>query len=305
MSWRFGLDASAHVRAVERGGADVAPGVVGPLSKSELDVLAVRYPNQLHVSTQFSTNYFFLNTRVPPFDDVRVRRAVNVAFDREAFTRLLGRAFAPTCQILPPNFPGYRPTCPYVSGGVTGLDRARRLVRSSGTAGARVRVWVPSPLAEQGRYMVSVLDSLGYRARLETVRPGPGFGAYFSKVTDSRVGAQTGWSGWVAVYPSAVAFLVPLFSCAAFTPASAERTTNVSEFCDRSIDAQINRAATAQVQDPAAATVLWQQVEQSLLAQAPVVPTINRRNVDFVSERVGNYQYNPQWGVLLDQLWVK
>jgi hypothetical protein len=31
----------------------------------------------------------------------------------------------------------------------------------------------------------------------------------------------------------------------------------------------------------------------------------NRRNVDFVSKRVGNHQYNPQWGVLLDQLWVK
>ena len=27
--------------------------------------------------------------------------------------------------------------------------------------------------------------------------------------------------------------------------------------------------------------------------------------VDFVSKRVGNYQYNPQWGVLLGQVWVK
>ena len=59
------------------------------------------------------------------------------------------------------------------------------------------------------------------------------------------------------------------------------------------------------MQDPAAATSLWQQVEQSLLVQAPVVPAYNRSAVDFVSKRVGNYQYNPQWGVLLDQLWVK
>ena len=57
---------------------------------------------------------------MPPFDDVRVRRAVNTAFDREAFARLLGGAVAPTCQILPLNFPGYRPTCPYVLGGVAG-----------------------------------------------------------------------------------------------------------------------------------------------------------------------------------------
>lgn len=31
----------------------------------------------------------------------------------------------------------------------------------------------------------------------------------------------------------------------------------------------------------------------------------NRRNVDFVSKRVGNYQYNPQWSLLLAQVWVK
>src|SRR5438132_7526429 len=117
------------------------------------------------------TNYFFLNTRVPPFDDVRVRRAVNYAFDRQAFAQLLGRAFAPTCQILPPNFPSYRRSCEYLPDGVAGLDRARRLVRSSGTAGASVTVWVPAPIAVQGRFMVSVLDSLGYRARLKAAAP--------------------------------------------------------------------------------------------------------------------------------------
>jgi hypothetical protein len=27
--------------------------------------------------------------------------------------------------------------------------------------------------------------------------------------------------------------------------------------------------------------------------------------VDFVSKRLGNYKYSPQWGALLDQAWVK
>ncbi len=57
---------------------------------------------------------------------------------------------APTCQILPPNFPSYRRSCQYLPGGVAGLDRARRLVRSSGTSGASVTVWVPAPIAVQG-----------------------------------------------------------------------------------------------------------------------------------------------------------
>jgi hypothetical protein len=35
------------------------------------------------------------------------------------------------------------------------------------------------------------------------------------------------------------------------------------------------------------------------------LPTVNLNTVDFISARVGNYQFHPQWGLLLDQLWVK
>jgi peptide/nickel transport system substrate-binding protein len=67
----------------------------------------------------------------------------------------------------------------------------------------------------------------------------------------------------------------------------------------------MERAAALQAQDPSAANVLWQRIERKILAEAPMVPTSNRRSVDFVGARVGNYEYHPQWGVLLDQLWVK
>ena len=114
-----------------------------------------------------------------------------------------------------------------------------------------------------------------------------------------------GYMNWAADYPSAAAFIPPLLSCDAFKPASPVQNTNYSGFCDHSIDAQMIHAAALQVDDPAAATKLWQRVERSILAQAPLLPVYNRSDVDFVSKRVGNYQYNPQWYVLLDQLWVK
>ena len=150
--------------------------------------------------------------------------------------------------------------------------------------------------------MVSVLDSLGYQARLKVVADE---NAYFTDVFDSRTRAQIGYVSWGLDAASAPDFLRELYSCAAFVRGSPAANSNLSGFCDRSIDAQMARAAVVQTQDQPAGAVLWQQVERSLLAQAPVVPTYVPADVVFVSKRVGNYQHNPQAGVLLDQLWVK
>jgi peptide/nickel transport system substrate-binding protein len=303
---------AARLRAVEQGAADIAQGGDFPaLPKNVIDRLSVLYPSQLHVNTELAIALFFLNTRVAPFTDVRVRRAVNIAFDRQAFARKFGRAYAPTCRYLPPGTLGYQPTCPYGAGGVAGLEAARRLVRSSGTAGAHVTVWVPGDQVPKGRFLLSLLHSLGYQATLKVIRarrrttPVRDFDAYFRQVSDSRVRAQTGYIAWIGDVPSPILFLPIIASCAAFVPASPGKSTNLSEFCDHSIDAQMARASVAQAQDPPSATVLWQRVERALAIQAPYVPVYNPRNVDFVSKRVGNYQYNPTSGALLSQLWVK
>jgi len=306
VSGRFGFLSSDRVRAVRRGTGDIAYGGGPPIPSDELEQLAARYPGRLHLNTAFATEFFFLNTRAKPFDDVHVRRAIGYAFDSEAYVKQARGVFAPTCQLLPPNFPGYRPLCPYEAAGVGRLGRARALVRAAGASGTRVTVWVPAPLAARGRYLASILELLDFRAsvRAVTLDPATGAGAYFRAVGDSRTGAQIGFGGWAADYPSAVGFIPPILSCAAFVPNSPENS-NLAQFCDAAIDAKMERAASLQAQDPPAATLLWQEVERDLLAQAPIVPATNRRSADFVSARVGNYQYNPQWGVLLSQLWVR
>jgi peptide/nickel transport system substrate-binding protein len=79
----------------------------------------------------------------------------------------------------------------------------------------------------------------------------------------------------------------------------------VSGFCDRHIDTEMRRALEVQVTDPGAAADLWARVDHDIVDRAPWLFMVNPKYVSFVSPRVGNYQFSPQWGVLADQLWVR
>jgi len=302
------------VTAIERGRADLGVSFLPP---NRLGELTAKYTEQLHVNTIQGTIAMFLNTRLPPFDHLAVRQALNYAIDREAVVRLgFGpRYLQPTCQILPPNFPGYRPYCPYTahatgSGTWTAPDlaKARRLVAGSGTRGTKVTVWGFKDDFHAGfagrmaRYFASVLNQLGYRASVK-VFPSEA-PPYFAQVADSRKHVQLGFTAWAPDYPAASAFFNLLFICSSFKPGDASQL-NFTGFCDRSIDAKIKRALALQANDPAAAGPLWTEIDRAIVDQAPWVPTHNSKWIGLVSKRVGNYQFNPELAVLFDQLWVR
>ena len=109
-----------------------------------------RYGPRLHTDPSAETGYVFLNTQAAPFDDARVRRALNYAVDRRRVAGLLGSSETqkPTCQLFPPGFQGYTPSCPFTldpnaAGTWTGPDlaRARRLIAASRTRGMKVEFW--------------------------------------------------------------------------------------------------------------------------------------------------------------------
>ena len=306
---RIAGTADDAIRDVEDGRADVL-WPAQPLTPEQASRLEVRYASRMHVNPRPTTQALFLNTRVPPFNRLDVRRAVSFAVDRAAATYAQGgpRLARPTCQTLPPNFPGYRPYCPYTAGSTKhgtwsapDLTTARALVARSGTRGMRVTVWAWDQAKGYNRVAAEVLRSLGYRPTLKPVHRD----TYWGRVGDSRNRAQIGFYGWNASYPSPATFLVDLFSCAAFLPRSFDNN-NVSEFCDPSIDRLMRRAQAKEQSDPAGARALWQRVDRLITDAVPWVPLFTPEDVNFLSKRVGNYQFSPDGvGLLIDQLWVR
>jgi peptide/nickel transport system substrate-binding protein len=298
--WSLGIPTSRAVTAVEGGKADWVF-ALGALPAGRRKAVARRYARQLHVNPNLAVEYFVLNTRVAPFDDVRVRRALNLAVDRRDVVALWGGAdaAAPTCQILPPNLGGYRRYCPYSYD----LQRARRLVADSGTKGMRVRVWdtiTPKIFHDEGVIVVRALRMLGYRASLKLV-PNAAWDRIIGHTAQTHAQVLSG--GWGADFPSASEFIQLKLSCSEFHP---EREHNSNPgFCDPAIDRQINRALALQVSRPTEANALWARIDHELVDRGVWLPLVTPRTTDLVSKRVGNYQFHPLWSVLIDQLWVR
>ena len=272
--------------------------------------LAVRYPARVHVGLGLNTGYASLNTRLPPFTNIKARQAVNYAIDRARIIQLDDAApgeDTATCQMLPPDFPGHQGYCPYTTGAGDGawhspdMAKARRLVRESGTANAPVTVWSfnNGPGTALGSYLVELLDDLGYRASLHAV-PNDRF---WTDLYDPRLKIQVSvGAGWGADFPSPSTFFRPLLNCQS---ADEPGTSNWARFCDPHVDALTSQAQAAQLTDPAAARRLWAQADRIVTDQAPYVPIDNGGTAGFVSSRAGNYQASPMYGPLLDQMWVR
>jgi peptide/nickel transport system substrate-binding protein len=295
IEWTVDPDVTHAVRNVLAGVADA-----DQRAPAAADYATLLRTNSEHFHSNFAeaTSFMFLNTRVAPFDNADVRKAINFAVDRNKIVDLVGgpSSAAPTCQIAPPNFPGYRQYCPYTAnptpdGRYHGPDfaTASALVERSGTRGKPVTVvsYFKDPAAiATAKYVARVLTRLGYKAKFASYTNDN----YFS--TDNR--AQIGTMLWLMDYPSAANFLSTL-SCTSGFPGG---------YCNKPADNLFVRALDSQRTDPARANTEWATLDRTLTNDAAWLSLYNPRSTIVLSDRVGNYLSSPKNGPLWGQTWV-
>jgi ABC-type transport system substrate-binding protein len=153
--------------------------------------------------------------------------------------------------------------------------------------------WTDDPTISQRvvRYTAQVLRRLGYRVRTRFVShsyfasPPPGI---FEQV-------QLIPSSWLDT--SAQNFLVPWVTCSG--------AFDHGWYCDRALDRKIDRARALEATDPRKAARLSASIDRELVDRAALVPLVNPRLLELVSQRVRNYQFHPYWGLLADQMWLR
>jgi ABC-type transport system substrate-binding protein/DNA-binding SARP family transcriptional activator/streptogramin lyase len=306
---RMNTDPNARVRAVLRGEADVAV----EIASANIAELSTRFASQLRRHAQPNTKYLTFNVLRPPFDDPRARRAVNLAIDRAAIARRFGGLdlSTPTCQVLPPSFPGHEDYCPWTRGPVDGqwhgpdIRRARALVRASGTAGATVnfltsRIDMTGPSAAAG--FASALRRIGYRPRVTIVGSIREFGL---RIRDTKRGWNISAGDWVADYPSPGQFLELFLACSNYRPDHPARTTNPGGFCHAGFDRLVARAQGLQITDPATAGKIWARADRVAVDQAAWVPLVSTASVELLSRRAGHFTLDATSQPAIDALWVR
>jgi peptide/nickel transport system substrate-binding protein len=307
---KYGLQVSDEVTQVENGTAnEVYDG--DPIPSDQLTTLnGPQFSNQVHVNTLTADYYMALNTSHPPFNNLQARQAINYAANRTADVKIFGgpSLAVPACQILPPNFPSYKPFCPYTTGSQTtwsgpNLAKAKALVKASGTLGDKVVVsgttdQVGKALTEQ---MVADLNSIGYKASAQLLSAGVQYPFIQNSANSSKWGVA--YSDWYQDYPAASDFINVLLGCGSIHKNS-DASPNIAEFCNQGIQSQINQAESAETTNPAQATSIWTNVDREMTQQAPWVDMFNPKQIDFLSKNVHGYEWNPQWYILIDRLWL-
>ena len=306
VQYDFGLTEEAQVTAVQNGEADW---MFDEPPADRLSEMGTKNKDQVHVTPLTAWWYVPMNNNLAPFDNIKVRQAVNYAIDRKALVNLFGGPVlaSPVCQVLPPGFPGHEDYCPYTKDpgakwSAPDMEKAKKLVEESGTKGMKITI-VPEDKAVAksiGVYLQSVMNELGYDASVKPISPD----IQFTYIQNTNNKVQMSVTQWYQDYPAASDFLNILFGCASFTPGS-DSSINMAGFCDKDIDAKMQAALALGVTDPASANKMWAEIDKAVTDKAPAAALFTPKHLDFISKRTGNFQFNSQFYWMVTQSWVQ
>jgi peptide/nickel transport system substrate-binding protein len=228
-----------------------------------------------------STYYVFLNQDIAPFNNEKVRQAVNFAIDKRAMQRIFGGLLAPSCNFLPPGMKGYQKIepCPY--GDPTqapDLDKAKALIKEAGAEGAPVTVWGndEDPSKPVTEYVADAMSQIGLKATPKIVEGS----VYFQTIGNQKTKAQAGFANWFQDYPAPSNFMF-LINGKSIQDTNNQNFGNVD-------DPEINKLIDTADANPDLDSVAsdYAQADKLAVDKGYIAPYGNRELTKFVSDKV-------------------
>jgi peptide/nickel transport system substrate-binding protein len=247
-----------------------------------------------------SVNYLWMNNDVAPFNNVKVRQAVNYAIDRNAILRVWGGRSQGqiTDQILPPTMGGYHDAQIYPADG--NVAKAKALLAASGVktpikVTLRTRSDAPG-FIEMAQVVQSELNAVGFDVSVKSAPDSVNGGIISTRANKIPMGINN----WTQDYPDGDDFFGPLLDGRRITPTN---NNNYAAFNNASVDKAIDRIAPMV---GAARDNAWEALDVSTMrTAAPWAPLLNPTWVDLISSRLTGYVYTPVYGMDITTLRAK
>ncbi len=251
---RTTLDGASPVQAFQDGKVDLTS--VAPYDASWIAYDGSLGPD-LRKGTSLSLEYFGFDTRKPPFDDARVRKAFASAIDWNRLVKLgTDGSEEPATSMVPPAVPG-RSSQDFVP--AFDPTAARELMAQAGYPGGRgfpAITLVTAGNAYAAAIAAQLKENLGVTIATESMD----FTQYFDRL---QADPFAFWAvDWIADYPARTATLRLLLGSG--------QTNNYGRWSSPAFDAALSEGSSAT--DPAVAAAAFDRAEGIVRDEAPVVP---------------------------------
>ena len=238
-----------------------------------------------------NTYFYLLNVTRKPFDDVRVRKALSMAMDREELTGvLLGAGERPTYSLVPPGLPGYDPP----QGPHDNVKEAQRLLAEAGYPDGRGFPTIEILYnTHEGHQAIAQLirkqwqKNLGIKVRTRNEE-----WATFN-ASQRQLNYDISRRGWIGDYADPNTFL-DMF------------VTGGENNCTGWGNAEYDKliAAAAVETDSAKRLDLLHQAETILMDEMPIIPFYNYVSKNMVKPTIRGFYNNIQDTHPLSALWI-
>jgi peptide/nickel transport system substrate-binding protein len=277
---------STQVNEIERNKSDW---MQTPISADLYNKVKDKYEGtQFRIEHPINLYLFWINTARAPFDDVKVRQAVNYAVDDAALERIYAGSLAATHQILPEGMPGYKPFDLYPHN----MAKAKKLIEEANPSDRNITVWTDneSPNSEAGAYYEGVLNELGFNAKLKTINADN----YYTLIgNESTPDLDTGWLAFYEDYPHPNDFFQAMLSGESIAPTD---NTNLSRIDDPKLNAKIAKLGAEPLGPEQEAE--YAALDKAYMEQAPMVPYGTNTVSTFVDSEIelSKVIFNPTFG---------
>ncbi len=295
VTWKPVLENNTRAAMLQTGEADFAT----PLPYEQAGELQKNPKLTVVTAPSIITRYVSFNMLQKPFDDLRVRQAINYAINKEALAKVAFSGFAFPAQGVVPQGVRYAHKMdphPYDP------KKARELLKEAGYPnGFESVLWsayTTTTAQKTIQFLQQQFSQVGIKVTVQALEPGQRTEWVQTAPDPKTAKVRMYYAGWSASTGEADWALRPLLSTEAWPP----KLNNTAYYSSKVVDDAI--AGALRSVDEKEKTELYRKAQEQIMKDLPWAPLVTEQSIYATSKRLSGVYVMPDGNVNMDEIAV-